>query len=262
MRRKDTVSASGTNPFAMTGGQCFVGGRSVSAKAPNGMRSSARTLGPFRSAVIHHARPSTSCPRRRWARRSGAPWRRRSARLQGRANRPRRAPPHSGGARFRLGRRSLRHLLVAVVVTPPDALFVAPFWGAVEPLVHAPEPVQSAGIGRIGMIDDAVIENESAEARPLAHIRSRLGSSPGRVLDNDWRKRRRRHRVTAATVIVFGAPVALLLLGDRDVEVVIEVATPRRRPGKGPAHPLFERLQLPKRRAGCRQSITSWLARC
>jgi hypothetical protein len=55
--------------------------------------------------------------------------------------------------------------------------------------VHAPEPVQSAGIGGIGMIDDAVLENEGAEARPLAHICCRLGSSPGRVLDHDGRKR-------------------------------------------------------------------------
>src|SRR5215471_9349369 len=92
--------------------------------------------------------------------------------------------------RFRPGWRSLCHLSVAVVVTQPSAVFVAPFRSTVEPLIHAPEPVQSAGIGRIGMVDDAVLQNESAEARPLAHISFRLGSGDGRVLDDNRRKRR------------------------------------------------------------------------
>jgi hypothetical protein len=39
MRQENTVSASGANLFAMTREQRFVGGRSVSAKAPNEMRS-------------------------------------------------------------------------------------------------------------------------------------------------------------------------------------------------------------------------------
>jgi hypothetical protein len=86
----NTVSASGANPFAITRAQCFAGRRSVSTKAPNGMRSSARTLGPFRSAVTHRARPSTSCPRPRRTPRSEAPWRRRSVPLQGTGSRPRR----------------------------------------------------------------------------------------------------------------------------------------------------------------------------
>jgi hypothetical protein len=43
---------------AMTDGHRFVGGRSVSAKMPNGRRSSAGTLRPFRSTVTHDARPS------------------------------------------------------------------------------------------------------------------------------------------------------------------------------------------------------------
>src|SRR5947199_2048556 len=40
-------------------------------------------------------------------------------------------------------------LLVFVVATPPDARLVAPLGSAVEPLVHAPEAVQSARIGGI-----------------------------------------------------------------------------------------------------------------
>src|SRR5262245_47025401 len=107
---------------------------------------------------------------------SGAPWRRKSAKPPPTASGPRRAPQHGCNARFRFGRRSSRHLFVAVVVTPPDALFVASLRRTVEPLVHAPEAVQSAGIGRIGVIDDAVLKNESAEARPLAHIAA--GSTP------------------------------------------------------------------------------------
>ena len=44
-------------------------------------------------------------------------------------------------------------------------------------------------------------------------------------------------------------PLALLLLGERDVEVEVEVAAERGRPGKRPAHPLLVGLQLGERRA-------------
>ena len=46
------------------------------------------------------------------------------------------------------------------MVAPPVAskLLVAALGGAVEPLVHAPEAVQSARIGGIGVVDDAVLE--------------------------------------------------------------------------------------------------------
>src|SRR5215208_4789993 len=40
--------------------------------------------------------------------------------------------------------------VVLVVAAPPHAGLVAPLGGAVEPLVHAPESVQSAGIGGVG----------------------------------------------------------------------------------------------------------------
>jgi Beta-lactamase len=45
-----------------TGGRRFAGWKSASTKASNGRRSSAGTLGPFRSAVTHHAWPSRSYP--------------------------------------------------------------------------------------------------------------------------------------------------------------------------------------------------------
>src|SRR6266540_1288488 len=65
------------------------------------------------------------------------------------------------------------------VAAPPDARLVAPLGGAVEPLVHAPEAVQSAGIGGIGVVDDAVLEHERAHARPLARVRGHVGSGHG-----------------------------------------------------------------------------------
>jgi DinB superfamily len=43
---------------------------------------------------------------------------------------------------------------------PPDARLIATFGSAVEPLVHAPEAVQSARVGGIGVIHDAVVEDE------------------------------------------------------------------------------------------------------
>src|SRR5262245_878870 len=45
-------------------------------------------------------------------------------------------------------------LVVLIVPPPPEALLVAPLGRAVEPLVHAPETVQSPGIRGIRVIDD------------------------------------------------------------------------------------------------------------
>src|SRR5918996_311913 len=73
-------------------------------------------------------------------------------------------------------------LLVLVVTAPPDARLVAPPGGAVEPLVHAPEAVQSARIGGIRVVDDAVLERERAHARPLARVRGHVSSGHGREL--------------------------------------------------------------------------------
>ena len=64
-----------------------------------------------------------------------------------------------------------RLALVLVVATPPDAGLVAPLGRAVEPLIHAPEAVQSTGISGIGVLDDAVLQCERAHARPLTYVR-------------------------------------------------------------------------------------------
>ena len=44
-------------------------------------------------------------------------------------------------------------LVVLVAAAPPDARLVASLGGAVEPLVHAPEAIQSASITGIGVVD-------------------------------------------------------------------------------------------------------------
>src|SRR6266496_3809148 len=51
-----------------------------------------------------------------------------------------------------------------------------------------------------------------------------------------------------APIVVFDAPLALLLLGEPDAEIEVEVAVERGRPGKRPTHPPLVRLQLRERR--------------
>jgi hypothetical protein len=114
----------------------------------------------------------------------------------------------------------------AVPSTPPQADLVASLGRAVEPLEHAPEAVQSARIGRIGVVNHAIFQQEGAQARPLAHLGGRVGAGHGRVLDEDLRDRRRRTDA-AAPVIVFTAALALLLFGERDVEVEVKLPADR-----------------------------------
>src|SRR5712691_4432218 len=115
-------------------------------------------------------------------------------------------------------------LVVLVVAAKPGARLVASLGGAVEPLVHAPEAVESAHISGIGVVDDAILEYERAQARPVARVRGRVGSGHGRELSDRLRDGRHVHRVAPALVVVFDAPLALLRLGERDVEVKVEVA--------------------------------------
>src|SRR5258707_2200402 len=138
-------------------------------------------------------------------------------------------------------------IIILVMAAPPDALLVATFGGAIDPLVHAPEAVQSPRIGGIGVVDNAVLEQERAHARPIARVGGRVGPACGRELSDRLRHRGRVHRVAAALVVVFYDPLALLLLGERDVEVEVEVAPERGHPGKRPPHPPLVRLQLRER---------------
>src|ERR687888_2749147 len=84
------------------------------------------------------------------------------------------------GASFRA--RSLAVVLVVAAV--PDAgaqvsrtdehVLVTSPWCAVEPLIHAPEAVEPARVGGVGVVDDAVLERERAHARCLPCVRRQV----------------------------------------------------------------------------------------
>ena len=69
----------------------------------------------------------------------------------------------------RAGEYDTSAVVVFVVAAEPEAFLVAALGGAVEPLVHAPEPVQSAGVGGIGVVDGA-----SSRTSALMPGRSRM----------------------------------------------------------------------------------------
>src|SRR4029079_17797290 len=70
-------------------------------------------------------------------------------------------------------------LVVLVMAAPPEPRLVAAFRCAVEPLVHAPQAVQAARVGGIGVVNDAVLEHERAHARPLSPERRPVGADTG-----------------------------------------------------------------------------------
>src|ERR1700733_6000405 len=117
---------------------------------------------------------------------------------------------------------------VFVVATPPHALLVAPLGRTVEPLIGAPESVQSTRMGGIGVVDDAVLDRESAHARPIARKGSPIGSARRREPGDSIGNLRRGERMVAAPIIVFNPSRALLFLGDRDIEIEVEVVAGRR----------------------------------
>src|SRR5215471_2600264 len=67
--------------------------------------------------------------------------------------------------------------VVLVVTTPPGPLLVTSAGSTVEPLVHAPQAIQSSRVGGIGVIHLSVLEDECAHARPFSNIRGRIGSA-------------------------------------------------------------------------------------
>src|SRR5436190_1832029 len=155
--------------------------------------------------------------------------------------------------------RSGSVLVVLVVAAPPHAALVAPLGSAIEPLVRAPEAVHAARIGGVGVVNNAAFERERAEARPVARVRGHVGSGHGRDLRdgsfaaaelpllNGLSGERLRSRCLAL-IIVLDVSLALLLLGEPDIEVGVEVAAERRRPRERPPHPLLESVQLRERR--------------
>src|ERR1700751_1130917 len=103
-------------------------------------------------------------------------------------------------------------VVVLVVAAPPHAVFVAAEWRGVEPLVHAPQDVQSAPVGRVGVVHGAVLQGESAHARPLTPVGfpvradDRLAEGIERALGVG-----RRPEVLVAEVVRNGARRPLLL---------------------------------------------------
>src|ERR1044071_8606401 len=141
--------------------------------------------------------------------------------------------------------RVTNSVVVLVMATPPGAGLGASEPRPVEPLLHPPEPVEPARIGGVRVVDDAVLERERAHARRLAHERGRVGTC---ILGEPTHSIRCSLQL-ARREVVFHASLPLLLLRDRHVEVVVEVALVRRRPWERPAHPTPERLDVRERRA-------------
>ena len=86
---------------------------------------------------------------------------------------------------------------------PPAPLATS---ATVDPLVHAPEAVQSTRIRGVGVVDDAVLERERAHARPLARVRGHVGSGHGRQLASLDGLLRTRDVPRIAPVVVFDDP--------------------------------------------------------
>jgi hypothetical protein len=129
--------------------------------------------------------------------------------------------------------RPLSRISCVLVVPPkPQPCFVPPIRSLVEPLVHSPERVEAARVSGIGVVDDAVGECERAHARRLASVGGDFGAGHGREIAYPLRVG---YRAESAVVVVDAAG-ALLFLGERGVEVVIEIAIQRRGPRERPAH--------------------------
>src|SRR4051794_10937507 len=134
------------------------------------------------------------------------------------------------------------------MVTPPVVRLVATLRRTVEPLIAAPESIESARKCRVRVIDDSVFECERAHAGPLADVGGNVGtgyrSALGRSVCFCQLGVVRR---VLTLIVVLRAARALLFRRDGDGEVSIEVSAERRCPGKRPAHAPFESLQLVER---------------
>src|SRR5579884_2802968 len=109
--------------------------------------------------------------------------------------------------------------LVLVAPAPPRSGLVATLGRAVEPLVHAPQPVDTARIRRVRVVDDAVLERERAHPGVLADVGGDVGAAHRRVLADgapciDVLKPAGVH----LPVVVVDRARALLLLGERGAE--------------------------------------------
>ena len=114
------------------------------------------------------------------------------------------------------------------------AALVAPFRRAVQPGVHAPDRVRAARVRGIAVVDHAVLQHEGAHALAFAQVGGRVGAGrrrPGHEFRRRRRSGRQLHGGIVAPEVVF-RPFALLGLGERGIEVVVEIAAGRRGHGK------------------------------
>src|SRR5262249_35247242 len=116
------------------------------------------------------------------------------------------------------GARRPRSALVLVVAAPPDPGLVAPPGCAVEPLVHAPAAVEAARVGGVGVVDDAVLLREGAQAGPLAREGRPVRADAGGNLADRPRRPLRRPEV------VLDHSRLQVLLRVRHAEVEVELA--------------------------------------
>src|SRR5216683_8393339 len=74
--------------------------------------------------------------------------------------------------------------VVLIVAAPPDAGLVAPAWRAVEPLVHAPQDVDPALVGGVGVVDNAILERKRAHAGSFSPVGRPVHSGDRRERDH------------------------------------------------------------------------------
>src|SRR5207245_4392607 len=118
-------------------------------------------------------------------------------------------------------------LAVLVVAFPPDPRLITSFGCAIEPLVCAPEIVQSARIRRIGVVDDAILEHKGTHTRSLTNVRRRIRSAHSCERRSPiWCRARElggfpssRPHWRLVTVVVFNAFLALLFLCEPYAEI-------------------------------------------
>src|ERR1700720_3906364 len=138
--------------------------------------------------------------------------------------------------------------VVLVVAAAPEAGLVATEWRAVGPRGHAPDARPPPLVRRVGVGADAILERERAHAGPFSPVRRPVRSNARRDLGEHWTLLAglRRPHVHRAEVVLDESRLPLLP-GVRRLEVVVEVAVERRRPGEAPAHPPLVRLQFRER---------------
>ena len=112
---------------------------------------------------------------------------------------------------------------VLVAALPPGAVLIAALWCAIEPREHAPQGVEPAGIGGVGVKNLSIVER-----RRRSSPEARADRSAGRL-----RNRRRALPVKSAASAGMGGflmeviVVAAILLGLGKADAVIEIEIAR-----------------------------------